>query len=164
MVEIVQKKLVQIIGAHLAPHGSRRRRNNRVGGVGFGLRRIALRQLREHIVAGIARRLDNEVVLTTLDDLRQREVEAGGRFGAGVHRGAKAGAACRRAVDRHDERALAPRPVVRVDIWPAKEYAVLYGDRVQVARTYADECETLVGVGLRRKAKVLAVALHVHQP
>ena len=75
----------------------------------------------------------------------QRKVEAGLGLRAGVHRRAEAGAARLAAVHRDDERALAPRLVVRIDIRPLQEHAVLDGDGVQFAGAHGEE-----GVALRR--------------
>ena len=70
---------------------------------------------------------------SSVEQLGQREVEARSPPRAGVHRDAEAGAARLAAVDGDDERALAPRRVVGVDVAAADEHAVLDRDRVQVA-------------------------------
>src|SRR5581483_7644401 len=77
-------------------------------------------------------------------------VEPGVDGGAGARRGAEARAARLEAVDRDEERTLAPRRVVLVGVAAADEDGVLDVDRVQLAGANADERERAVVLVLDR--------------
>jgi hypothetical protein len=102
--------------------------------------------------------LHQKAVTVIIDQFGQCDVESGLDLGAGPHRSAKASAASLAAVDRNDERVLAPNLVGPIPILPAKEYPILDGDRVQLAGADADEREPLRGRVLRDDRETIAVA------
>ena len=82
-----------------------------------------------------------------LVQLGQDDVVAAADLGPGAHRGAEAGCAGGRALDRHDDGRGAARGVVVVGVRTAEEHAVLDAERGELARPDAEERE-LRGVGL----------------
>ena len=92
-------------------------------------------------------------------DLGQGEIETCLGFRPGLHRYAKARSARLAAIHGDDEGALAPRPVVRIDVGSAEEHPILDGDRVEFAGAHAEEGEALAGIGLRHDADALRIVL-----
>jgi hypothetical protein len=74
-----------------------------------------------------------------VEQLGQREIVAGVRSRAGVHRDAEAGVARLRAVDGDDEGIMAAGLVVGVGVGVADEHLVLDEDRSEVAGADAEE-------------------------
>ena len=144
MFQVGQQQVAHIVRAHLPAHVAFRPgdgvcRHGRMLQVGR-----PVRHRRQQRRTAFAADLHQEFMLVR-DQFGQREVVAFCRLGAGVHRCAEARATGLAAIHRDDERALAPRLVVRIDVGSLQEHAILYGDRVQLAGSHREE-----GVALRR--------------
>ena len=74
-----------------------------------------------------------------VDELGHRQVEPGLDAGTAAHRRAEAGRARLSALDRDDERAVAPSTVDRVDVVAAGQHPVQDADRAHVARAHAEQ-------------------------
>ena len=96
------------------------------------------RQLVEHGLAGGRARADEEAMVA-VEKLGQGEVEAVGRSGPAVHRGAEAEIRGVAAVDGDDEHVGASRGIVGVLEAAAEEHAVLDRDRRHLARLHAEK-------------------------
>ena len=159
MLQVTQKKLAQIVRTHLSAH--------RGGGStddGLGIRQVrggrgAMRQFGKHRAPGICSGLNQKDGTAVAQNLRQREIEAGGYPGASVHRHTKAGAARCTAIDRDKESALAPGSVTRIDIRTTEENSILDCHRVQLAGTNTDKGEAFDRDWFRDNAYVVFVAL-----
>ena len=81
------------------------------------------------------------------EDLGQRQVEAALGARAGAHRDAEARASRGAAVDGDEKGTLPARTVVALDVGALEEDTVLDRDRVQVARTDAEERKRPSGAG-----------------
>ena len=84
-----------------------------------------MRNLRQERAPLVAAGLDKKDVLGPIEKLGQRDVEALLDARTRLHRNAEARASRLAAIDGHDQRALAQRFVVRIDIEIADENPVL---------------------------------------
>ena len=148
MGEIALQQFLEPGGFELPSHAGCGVRDDGVGDLGIARQRRLVRNGRQHFGAGLAADLDEKFVPVPLDDLGQRQVEAGVDLWPGAHRNAKAGAARNRAIHGDDEGVLPPQPIGLVDIGPLKENAILDSDGVQFAGADADEGELF---GWRRR-------------
>jgi hypothetical protein len=92
-----------------------------------------VRNLGHYLPAPLAPDLNQEDMAGLVEELGQRDVEAGVGLRAGAHGHAETGAAGLTAVGGDDKGARPPGLVVRVDIGPAEEEAILDTDRMEVA-------------------------------
>src|SRR5271165_4389779 len=92
-----------------------------------------------------------------VEELGQRDVEAGVGLRTGSHGHAETGATSLATIGGDDEGPFAPRLIVRVDIGPAEEDAVLDGDRMEVAGAHADECKRRCRLGVVVDGNAVAV-------
>ena len=122
-----------------AAHRRARSLGGGVGRVPLVALGVAVLERREHVGPTLAADLHHEAVAVVVEELGQRQVEAGGDPRAGVHRHAEARPAGAPAVDRHEEGVPPAGLVVGVDVPVAHEDAVLDRHRVQVARAHAHE-------------------------
>lgn len=77
--------------------------------------------------------LDQEEMTASIKDFRQSQVEAGCRFGAGIHGGAKTVPPGLRAVHGNPKGLLPPSSIDRVEMLFLQEDFVLNGDGMQLA-------------------------------
>ena len=140
VLQIGQQQLAHVVGVACAgpcwPAVARRRRRRPCGVLAgrrddAARRPAAPRRVRCRPRPGIVRSPSSSSV--------SARSKPASRLRAGVHRDAEAGAAGLAAVHRDDERALAPRLVVRIDVRALQEHAVLDGDGVQLAGAHAEE-------------------------
>ena len=101
-------------------------------------------QVGQHLGATIGADLDDEPVLVA-DELGEREIETAFGPRARSHRGAEARPARDAAVDGDEERLLAARRVVAVDVRALEEDPVLDRDRVEIAGADAEERKRPLG-------------------
>ena len=139
MFKIAHQQLLDLAGRHLAPHRGGGPGRDGVGGGDVIVRCRVLRQAGKHGATGLAPRLDEKAMPAIIHDFGQRDVETGIHFRTGVHGDAEAGRARLAAIHRDDERLLAARAVMRIDIGAAEKHLVLDGDGSELAGPHADE-------------------------
>ena len=121
-----------------------------------------MRQLCQQRGAAFAADIHQEAMLA-VQQFGQRQVETGLRTRSGMHRDAETRAARLAAVHRDDERAVAPRLVVRIDMRTAEEHVVLDGDRMQFAGPHGEEGKALLRRRIDRDAHAAVVAFGAEQ-
>ncbi len=163
MVEVGEQQRVHPLLLHLASHGARGARDDRLRRPMVRICRRAARQAGKERGARLAARLHQEGAIRACRDLGQSEIEPGGRLRPGSHRDAEAGAARGAAIDRDDEGRGAPRLVVGIDMRAFQEHAVLDRDGMQVTGADADEGEALGARRLGGDGHRVAVAARARQ-
>ena len=113
--------------------------------------------LREDLPAAVRPRFGQEEMRPFPEDLRQRQVVAGGRARARPHRSAEARSAGVRAMDCYDEGVPAPGLILGVRELAARANAVLNGDGGQVAGADAQKRSGSRGGRLARRQKTEGV-------
>ena len=132
LIVAVQQRL-DVGRVELAPHLRGGARMHLVGPCAVEVERLAMRHLRQDLRAALRPDLDGEIVLTVIQDLRQREVEAQLGDRPGVNRDAEAGPARLAALDGDDEQLVGPGAVGGIRMPASEQYLVEDPDRVQLA-------------------------------